>query len=544
VRITRTQVARGGLLLALVGIEAWLAHSMTSAPSIKGFVDTHSFGVSSAQKGIVRKIHVHLGEHVTAGQIVAELEPGLLDSEIATATAERQRLIAATRAGNPDEHGLQAIDAKLEHLAEKRDAIHLRAPVDGTVELLNAHPGDPVNADAPIATIVTADTRHVIACVPEARVGEVDIGSTADVSPSVGGGHLHGVVESMTPAISELPPRCQPVVAKPRIYGRIAMIALDRAAGALPGETELVAFGPRVQPSAVPVATEAPSPQPITVPLALSALSRVEASGLVWVQSLDRYIVVSDETGAKGRHAPWLFSMSRRGVLDPDPIVVSELTELDDIESIASDERDGLWVLASQSKSEKGNRPPARELLAHLVPEGIGYRADKQVALAPLLAGTQIDLDKLDIEGMAFRKGALYLGLKSPAVAGKATILKVASPERLFANDAAGAQISVFGQVALPVLSDGKQVTGGIADMTFVSETALVVAATAPGARQQDGVLYLVRTSDFTAVPVQTFPDLKPEGVALSPDGRLAVVFDRGHDVPLWTELEPPHVDL
>src|SRR5205085_12165429 len=126
---------------------------------------------------------------------------------------------------------------------------------------------------------------------------------------------------------------------------------------------------------------------------------------------------------------------------------VSELTELDDIESIASDERDGLWVLASQSKSEKGNRPPARELLAHLVPEGIGYRADKQVSLAPLLAGTQIDLDKLDIEGMAVRKGVLYLGLKSPAAAGKATILKVAAPDRLFANDAAGAQISVFGAV-------------------------------------------------------------------------------------------------
>ncbi len=547
-RISRTMVMRGAVLLGLVGLEVVLARSMTNAPSIRGYIDTSSFGVSSAQKGLLRKLDVTLGQHVSAGQVVAELDPGQVDSEIATLTAERQRLIAAARSGSPDEQALHAVDQKLEVLAERRDATRLKAPIDGVIESIDARPGDAVTADAPVATIVTADTRHVVACVPEQRMNEVEVGTTAEVTPVIGGEHLHGVVESLTPAIAELPARCQPVVAKPRVFGRIAMVLLDRGAPALPGETELISFGPRAKTPLAQTAAEAPSPpQPIDVPAALAALSRVEASGLVWVASLDRYIVVSDETGPRDRHAPWLFSMSRRGVLDPDPIIVSQLSELDDIESIAGDDKDGLWILASQSVSEKGKRPAARELLAHLVPEGIGYRADQQVRLAPLLAQAipTLDFDRLDIEGMAYHQGALYFGLKAPSDHGRAVILKVAAPDRLLAGDIAGAKLETWGKVALPVVADGKTVAGGIADMTFLSDTTLAVTATAPGAKQQDGALYLVRSgAELTAVSLQTFRDLRPEGVTLSPSGKLVIVFDRGHDTPQWTEVELPHAEL
>jgi hypothetical protein len=244
--------------------------------------------------------------------------------------------------------------------------------------------------------------------------------------------------------------------------------------------------------------------------------------------------------------------MSRRGVLDPDPVVVSQLTELDDIESIAADDHDGVWLLASQSLSKNGKRPPARELLAHLVPEGSGYRADKQIRLAPLLANVPgMDLQQLDIEGLAFRNGALYIGVKTPTDNGRAVIYKVANPDRLMAGDLPGANLSVWGRVALPVQINGAPGIGGIADMTFLTDTTLVIGATAsaPGTKQQDGALYMVTAStsaggDLRAALLHTFKDLRPEGVTISPSGQLAVVFDAGRHVPLWTELEPPHADL
>ena len=62
---------RAGVFVALVGVEVLLARSMRATPSIRGYVDTRSFSVSSSQKALVRKIDVSLGEHVTAGQLIA-----------------------------------------------------------------------------------------------------------------------------------------------------------------------------------------------------------------------------------------------------------------------------------------------------------------------------------------------------------------------------------------------------------------------------------------------------------------------------------------
>jgi hypothetical protein len=47
------------------------------------------------------------------------------------------------------------------------------------------------------------------------------------------------------------------------------------------------------------------------------------------------------------------------------------------------------------------------------------------------------------------------------------------------------------------------------------------------------------------ATPLQTFRELRPEGVALAPDpGRIAIVFDRGRDAPMWTTIELPRGNL
>jgi hypothetical protein len=289
------------------------------------------------------------------------------------------------------------------------------------------------------------------------------------------------------------------------------------------------------------------------VPPEIVAVTRVEASGLVWVPALARYVVVSDETGKDGSHRPWLFTMSPRGVLDPEPMTVADVSELDDIESITAGETGTLWIASSQSLSERGNRPHARQILARLAPDGAAYKVDRKVHLFELLAANPelvrqlgvTNLDSLDIEGMAWHGGALYLGLKAPLDAqGRAVIWKVGAPDKLLAGDLAGAAISLFASVKMTVNVNGVPAPAGIADMVFLSDSTLAMGATASGiaAKHQDGVVYYVNISnaETTALPMRTFSDLRPEGVALSPDGKLTVLFDRGRETPMWTTLELP----
>lgn len=562
VTIDRRTLARAGMFAALIGVEVWLGTGMATAPSIRGYVETKTYAVSTPAHAIVRKLDVALGQPVTQGQVIAELDPGSIENDLAVKLAERKRILAARAAalagsgsgsGEVADDALRVVDIELEALAARREALLLKAPADGVVESIDARPGDAVGAASPVATIVSSDTRHVVACIPEARVDDVAIGTTATVRAAVGAREIAGAVESLTPAVAPLPERCQSALVKQAQLGRVAVLALDEPAAALPGQTTLIAFGTaRRQAGSAAPPPAAFAPSLIDLPPEILAASRFEASGLVWVAALDRYVVISDDTGlASDRKPPWLFTMSRRGAVDPEPITIENVAELDDVESIAAGERGALWLAASQSVSDKGNRPRAREVIARLVPTATGYKLDAKVHLASLLAEAPAatraalgvpDLAALDIEGMAYAGGALYFGLKAPVDGeGRALIWKAAAPDRLLAGDLAGAQLAIVARVKLAAEVDGREVPGGIADLLVIDERHLLIAATASGisAKHQSGALYTV--IDGTAARVRVFPELRPEGLALAPTPhRLAVVFDRGRDAPMWTELELP----
>jgi hypothetical protein len=301
----------------------------------------------------------------------------------------------------------------------------------------------------------------------------------------------------------------------------------------------------------------ADAPRVIDVPPRIAEASAFEASGLVWVPRLDRYVVISDDTGRGGDHPPWLFTMSRDGVVDPAPIVVAGIGQFDDLESIALGDNDALWLLSSQSGSRNVKRPKHRTMLARVVPSDGGYKLDAKVHLVSLLEAASeperrelgvVDTELLDIEGMAYRSGALYLGLKAPLdVDGRAIIWRVAAPERLLDGDLAGAGVAVWGEVKLDADIEGRTGHGGITDMMFVSDTRLLVTATASGidARRPSSALYAVTRSDgaLHAARLRGFPDLKAEGVAAAPDPhRVAIVFDRGSRPAMWLELDVPEL--
>jgi hypothetical protein len=300
------------------------------------------------------------------------------------------------------------------------------------------------------------------------------------------------------------------------------------------------------------------------VPAGLSVRTRFEPSGVLALASESRYLLVSDDTGRDGDEGePWLFAMSASGAVEADPVPVSGVRELNDVEAITSGGDGEVYLLSSQSYSKKGKRKPSRTALLRLRREGRGFSADGETHLAEALdADTELaamlgltdGTRALDIEGLAFKDGALYLGLKAPLDArGRAMIWRVASPAALFegagkegASPVDGkrlrdAGISVWASVRVDVELAGQPVPGGISDLLFLPDGSLAIASTPSTEGGDAGAVWAVDRPDSGELKprlVERFPGFKPEG--LSPSltaGKLMIVFDTGDRAPALREI-------
>ncbi|MES1175147.1 MAG: hypothetical protein ABUL62_12555 [Myxococcales bacterium] len=283
---------------------------------------------------------------------------------------------------------------------------------------------------------------------------------------------------------------------------------------------------------------------PITVPRELSQRTGIELSGAVWSPVLSRYVLVSDDVNEEeAKHEPLLFTLSESGQLDAAPIRIEGIAELNDPESITAGPDGTLFVCTSHSVNKKGHLPESRRRLLQLA---VG--ADRQVKVLG-----QLDLSvargtdgkppwgagSLDIEGIAFRDGALYIGLKSPLAGdGSAVILRlpnvVVSIQSGVVQDGA---LAPWSRSRFCVPHDGKSVCEGIADLAFLPDGSLLITANAPKGMPSDGGGSLWKLAAPNSAPtlLKRFEGLKPEGVALAPDHTTAiVVFDTDGRQPLW----------
>lgn len=493
----------------------------------------------------------------------------LIRKQLAAATTRRAALPPDDTevAVAPLREEILVIDSRLAHLRHQKSNLVLRAPANGQVYRVIARPGDVAAAGQTIVRLIGSKSDRVVACVSEYEALSVKIGAKATLHRrDMSGQILKGHVMSMGPIVDEVPVRCR---RDPRLpaWGRDVVIVLDEPAPLLPGQAFYVSIAKDFKSAghavaATPSATEEPPPADaplMVVPAPLKRQSRLEPSGLLWVDSLDRYLMVSDDTGTKAAHdhAPWLFTMDRHGHVDANPRILKGIESVNDLEAITS-LTDGLfYILASQSHSRKGKRKKNRQVFLRVALAGTELRVVGVQHLASLLDGAgpsflaKLGIDstaQLDIEGMTVRDGSLLIGLKEPLDAeGRAIIWKLDFPDRLFATgDIRTCGLSWWTSVAMEVKADGTSVKGGISELLTLPDGSLLIGATASGidADTQDGALYLARTptsNTMLARQLRAFPGLKPEGLALSPTpGRFTVVFDRGSRTPSWLELPWP----
>lgn len=505
---------------------------------------------------------------------------GLLAKQLEAAKERRQQTKAETSAlAAKISAGLAVADRTIELLEKRREGYVLRAAQAGSVSMIERRPGDVVDAGATIVRVVSTDSR-VVVCVPERSALSLREGDPAKLTVrGRGGAPLHGHTVALGPIVTELPSRCWTSPRAP-MWGREVTVGLDEPVELIAGQAFDVAFDPSPASGSTPSATPSSSsispgiglpnngtsgcaatsgPEPKTtadalsmkVPADLAKRTRFEPSGVLALGG--RYLVVSDDTGHEDDHEgePWLFAMSASGEVSPDPVALAGVREINDLEAITAANDGSIYLLSSQSFSKKGKRKPARTALLRAKADGSGLRVDGEAHLAEWLDGDAAKASALglpdgtralDLEGLAWHDGALFVGVKAPLDAdGNALVWKIGAPAALFEGGPAKADVALWGRVKVDVEVSGKAVPGGISDLLFFPDGTLAIASTPSTAEGAAGALWRVdKPQGGTLSPklVQRFPSLKPEG--LSPSltaGKLMIVFDTGAEAPLFQEI-------
>jgi hypothetical protein len=546
---------------------AWLTTRSTGPIGVIGFAEGEPFSIAPTLAARVLTVAVEPGQEVMAGQVLATVDTADIDAQLAIAGAERAALgeqATADVAVAPLRGQIEVVERRIDDLLRRRAEATLRAPTRGRVTLVLKRPGESAAPDMPVIAMVRSQVDRVVACLSEHDALAIHDGDGAVLRPRGGGAvrSIRGRVISLGPLVAELPARCQTSVLR-RARGRDVVVLLDDAIEAVPGQAFDVRFVGGLQPAdgAVAVAAEhGENAKPMLVPERLAQISRFEPSGVLWRAELLRYIVVSDDTGRDGEreHVPWLFTMDVEGRVDADPLVLSGVNELNDLESLASDADGSTYLLSSQSYSSKGNRRSSRTAFLRVDARDRSFAVTGELHLAetldaaPASLRTRLGLSAgtrdLEIEGLAIRGGAAYFGLKAPLdSADNAMIWRLPNLRDAFDGGRFDPErLEVWARVPLRVQAGGGEVSGGISDLLFLPDGTLLIAAT-PAAGDvssaSGSIFHIAEPRAGLIVPrvVRAFNGRRPEGLSIAPaPGRFLAVFDAGDAEPSWIDLPWP----
>lgn len=257
--------------------------------------------------------------------------------------------------------------------------------------------------------------------------------------------------------------------------------------------------------NAVPADTMPGSePKPVVVPQALrSHVPMLELSGLAWAPSLERYLVIVDDTidiDGNVRHGAFLLTLGRNGHLDPEPLPVEGVNEIDDAESLTAGPDNTFFLLTSHAPNKKGKLKKARRQLLRMALEGRRLKVTGQLDLYQGKNNLSEQLQKVgipkdtpvDIEALTYHAGALFLGFKSPLLDdGAAMIMRLDRTAEAFDKGKLGpGDLYPWAKVNLSVphaLGGGPPVSEGIADLQFAGDGSLYLCANSPKGRPRMG---------------------------------------------------------
>lgn len=249
-------------------------------------------------------------------------------------------------------------------------------------------------------------------------------------------------------------------------------------------------------PPSPPAQSAAPAPLDPAAPLLEGVC---EASAVVWDGA--RYIVADNEQKKN------LFTFD--AALVPGEKLKLD-TKVEDVEALARLRDGGLLVVGSQSTNKAGEREPEREQLGLWSAGSFSVWKPDLSACAPCVAvrGKAGEEGGLNIEGAAQVGDAVWLGLRSPLVDGKALLLRLS------------ADLQRAEEVVMVDLG-GR----GIRDLMPWKTGLILVAGPADG-RQAPHQLFSLPELGAAPVPVGSPLPASTEGLTTAPDGQLLFLTD------------------
>lgn len=278
------------------------------------------------------------------------------------------------------------------------------------------------------------------------------------------------------------------------------------------------------------------APSEINLPKKLKKkLKSFEPSAALVLSTGDGYLIASDDTTENDD--AMLFLMDDEGNVNKEPVVISGVEKMTDIESLSS-EGDWIYAMGSQSRNKNGKEKEERNFFvrgklvdgALTETEIIELRSQLLRALPKVAALSSVKAklnQKLEIEASFVKDGRLFVGLKDPQPRpGTGLLLDLGDAQALFSGEnLQAANVRVAAE--LDFAANGGSLEK-ISDIVPAGEKLLIAATLEEGG----GSLWTLDQGKLERR--EEFPDLQPEGLAAREGDETLVVFDQGEDAALF----------
>ncbi len=152
--------------------------------------------VSAQSMGVVTRVSVKEGQHVSKGQTLAQIDNALIlrsiesmksQVELAITVYERQKNLWDQKIGTEVQFlqaktNKESMEKQLASLEEQNDMTRIKSPINGTVDQLQVKPGENIAPGMPAARVVNTSDLKLALNISEAHVTSIKVGNKAIVS--------------------------------------------------------------------------------------------------------------------------------------------------------------------------------------------------------------------------------------------------------------------------------------------------------------------------------------------------------------------------
>ncbi len=163
---------------------------------IQGRVDAdENVAINAEMAGTVSKVHVQLGEEVTPGQVLAELDAKVIQQgiaelqsalELATTMFERQKNLWEQKIGTEvqflsSKNQKESMDKRLASLQQQLEMTKIKSPIKGIVDAIDIKLGQATMPGLPAIRVVNLSSLQVKGEVAESYLAKVKKGNDVEI---------------------------------------------------------------------------------------------------------------------------------------------------------------------------------------------------------------------------------------------------------------------------------------------------------------------------------------------------------------------------